>query len=37
LVGATQWKVSYRLLSSIIEGELGSETNLIEGEILGRE
>jgi len=37
LVGTTQWKVSYRLLSSIIEGELGREPNLIEGEILGRE
>jgi len=37
LVGATRWKVGYRLLSSIIEGELGSETNLIEGELLCRE
>ena len=37
LVGTTRWKVSYRLLSSIIEGERGSETNLIEGELLSRE
>ena len=37
LVGTTRWKVSYRLLSSIIEGEPGSETNLIEGELLSRE
>jgi hypothetical protein len=37
LVGATRWKVGYRLLSSIIEGELGSETNLIEGQLLSRE
>lgn len=37
LVGATRWKVGYRLLSSIIEGELGSEANLIEGLLLSRE
>ena len=37
LVGKTRWKVSYRLLSSIIEGKSGSETNLIEGELLSRE
>ena len=37
LVGATRWKVSYRLLSSIIEGELGSETNVLEGQLLARE
>lgn len=37
LVGTTRWKVSYRLLSSIIEGELGSDTNVIEGQLLGRE
>ena len=42
LVGTTRWKVGYRLLSPIIEGELGSETNviegrLIEGQLLGKE
>jgi hypothetical protein len=37
LVGTTRWKVSYRLLSSIIEGELGSDTHMIEGQLLGRE
>ncbi len=37
LVGATRWKVGYRLLSAIIEGELGSETNVIEGLVLSRE
>ena len=37
LVGTTRWKVSYRLLSSIIEGELGSDTHVIEGQLLGRE
>lgn len=37
LVGATRWKVGYRLLSAIIEGELGSETSLIEGRLLSRE
>ena len=37
LVGTTRWKVGYRLLSSIIEGELGSERSLIEGQLLGRE
>jgi len=37
LVGTTRWKVGYRFLSLIIEGELGSETNLIEGQLLARE
>jgi hypothetical protein len=37
LVGTTRWKVGYSLLSSIIEGELRSETNLIEGQLLARE
>lgn len=37
LVGSTQWKVGYGLLSPIIEGELGNERNLIEAEIVGRE
>jgi hypothetical protein len=37
LVGTTRWKVSYGLLSSIIEGELGRDTNLIEGQLLARE
>jgi len=37
LVGTTQWKVGYRLLSSIIEGELGSDTNVIEDQFLARE
>ena len=31
--GTTRWKVSYRLLSSIIEGELGRESNVIEGQL----
>lgn len=37
LVGTTRWKVGYSLLSLIIEGELGSEMNLIEGQLLDRE
>lgn len=37
LVATTRWKVGYRLLSPIIEGELGSEMNLIEGQLLARE
>ena len=42
LVGTTRWKVSYGLLSSIIEGELGRESNVIEGQpiqgqLLGKE
>jgi hypothetical protein len=37
LVGTTRWKVGYRLLSPIIDGELGSGTNLIEGQFLARE
>ena len=37
LVGTTRWKVGYRLLSSIIEGESGSETNVIEGQLLASE
>ena len=37
LVGTTRWNVGYRLLSSIIEGELGSDTNVIEGQLLARE
>jgi len=37
LVGTARWKVDYSLLSLIIDGELGSEMNLIEGELLGRE
>jgi hypothetical protein len=37
LVGTAQWKVSYSLLSLIIEGEPGSETNFIEGQLLARE
>lgn len=36
LVGTTRWKVSYPLLSLIIEGELGSEMNVIEGQLLAR-
>ena len=36
-VGTAQWKVSYSLLSLIIEGELGHEVNLIEGQLLDRE
>jgi hypothetical protein len=37
LVGTIPWKVGYRLLSSIIEGELGSDTNVIAGQLLARE
>jgi hypothetical protein len=37
LIGTTRWKVSYCLLSLIIEGKLGSETNAIEGQLLARE
>ncbi len=37
LVGTTQWKVGYSLLSLIIEGDLESETNLIKGQVLARE
>ena len=37
LVGTVRWKVGYGLLSLVIEGELGSEINLIEGQITGRE
>jgi len=33
LVGTTRWKVGYGLLSSIIEGELGRESNVIEGQL----
>jgi len=34
LVGTTRWKVGYGLLSAIIEGELGREPNLIEGQLV---
>jgi len=34
LVGTTRWKVGYGLLSSIIDGELGSEPNVIEGQLI---
>ena len=37
LVGTTRWKVSYRLLSSIIEGERGNDSNVIEGQLLAKE
>jgi len=37
LVGTTQWKVGYSLLSRVIEGEVGDEMNVIEGQLLGRE
>ena len=37
LVGTARWKVGYSLLSPIIEGERGGETNLIEGQLLPRE
>jgi hypothetical protein len=36
-VGTTRWKVGYRLLSSIIEGERGNDSNVIEGQLLARE
>lgn len=34
LVGTTRWKVGYSLLSSIIEGEVCSEQNAIEGHLI---
>ncbi len=34
LVGPTRWTVGYGLLSVVIEGALGNEMNLIEGEFL---
>ena len=34
LVGNVQWRVAYGLLSPIIDGELGTSNNLLEGEIL---
>ena len=37
LVGTGRWKVSYGLLSLIIEGELGGQMDLLEGEVVGRE
>jgi hypothetical protein len=37
LVGKARWKVGYSLLSLIIDGVSGSEMNLIEGQLLGRE
>ena len=37
LVDTTRWKVGYGWLSLIIEGEVGRDMNLIEGEVLDRE
>ncbi len=34
LVGNVKWRVAYSLLSPIIDGELGSSNNLLEGEVL---
>lgn len=34
LVGTTRWKVGYGLLSPIIEGEVGSDQNVIEGQLI---
>lgn len=34
LVGNVKWRVSYGLLSPIIDGELGSSNNFFDGEIL---
>ena len=34
LVGNVQWRVAYSLLSPIIDGELGTSNNLLEGENL---
>ena len=36
LVGQVKWKVTYRLLIPIIDGELGVDINLIEGEVVSR-
>jgi len=37
LVGTVRWKVAYGLLSPIIDGELGGDTKVIEGQLLLRE
>lgn len=37
LVGTVRWKVGYGLLSPIIDGELGGDTKVIEGQLLLRE
>jgi len=34
LVGDVKWRVAYSLLSPIIDGELGSGNNILEGEVL---
>ncbi len=36
-VGNIKWRVAYGLLSPIIEGELGNDLNVLEGEVLSRE
>lgn len=37
LVGAGRWKVSYGMLSPLVEGELGNDANVIEGRLSDRE
>jgi hypothetical protein len=37
LVGQVKWRVAYSLLSLIIDGELGADNRLLEGEVLSRE
>jgi hypothetical protein len=37
LVGKIKWRVAYSLLSPIIDGELGNDKNLLEGEVLSIE
>ncbi len=37
LVGQVKWRVAYSLLFPILDGELGTDKNLLEGEVLNRE
>lgn len=37
LVGRVHWRVAYGLLLPVIDGELGGQKNLLEGEVLARE
>jgi hypothetical protein len=36
LVGAVRWRVGYGLMSLVIDGEMGSQRNLIGGQLIGR-
>ena len=37
LVGTVRWRVGYSLMSLVIDGEMGSKRNLIEGQFLDQE